>query len=290
MDKPQAVDLLKTDEDEVLERLGRADWLIALPEDLPDLIITTQWRCDLQADCARRFVRWVMQGIDRVLTHDYDPPWDTSGSLRQIKTDPLMLLVRHKLLSDWAEHEYTGHSEATYMSGMGLMWLTYHQDIENDIQGEVTEYFVDYCVNHWNMERESESFADCWEDSDIPWIIPRLTSVLVKDVLQLSTADAWKQFEADIIAENEARRKKAEQYQYQQQQVHQFWELHFPDLMRMRIEMPLFREMDLEQRIAEVLADADPQIVRMMAEVRLPGNYSLTVEEHIKEIVRRANL
>jgi hypothetical protein len=78
--------------------------------------------------------------------------------------------------------------------------------------------------------------------------------------------------------------------QQMMKQVKQFWELHFPDLMSIRIEMPLFREMGLEKRIAEVLADADPEIVRMMADVSIPGQYSNTVRERIQEIARRARI
>jgi len=87
MTQSNAVDVTRIREDQRLEQLGKADWLIALPEELPDLVITAQWRHDLQAVAAKQFVRWVMDGINRVFTHDYDPPWDHSGSLRQIRTD-----------------------------------------------------------------------------------------------------------------------------------------------------------------------------------------------------------
>lgn len=97
------VDVLNTPEDQLLEQLGKADWVITLPEGLPNLTITTQWRHALQAYAVKHFVRWVMEGIDRVLTHDYDPPWDCSGNLREIATDFLILLARHVSLSDWAK-------------------------------------------------------------------------------------------------------------------------------------------------------------------------------------------
>lgn len=60
--------------------------------------------------------------------------------------------------------------------------------------------------------------------------------------------------------------------------------------MDIRIEMPLFPEMGLEERITEVLAGADPAIVRIMAEVYIPGMYSNSVRERIQEIVKRANM
>lgn len=292
MTQSDAVDVTRTREDQLLERLGKADWLIALPEELPDLIITTQWRHDLQAHAGRQFVRWVMDGIDRVLTHDYDPAWDHSGSLREIKTDPRMLLIRHELLSDWANNEFTGYSEATYDSGYGLHWTTYEADIRDHIERQVNSYFTAHCLNIWRLEDESEVFVDeRWDMSDIPIITLTLSFALLEDILQLSTKDAWQWFEADIRVENEARRKKAEQHQYMLEQTQQFWEGHFPDLIGLRIEMPLFREIGLEKRISEVLADADPDMVRMLAErAYFPGNYSNTVNAWIQDIVRRANL
>jgi hypothetical protein len=45
----------------------------------------------------------------------------------------------------------------------------------------------------------------------------------------------------------------------------------------------------VEKQTAEVLADADPDMVQMMADVVIPGSYSNTVRRRIQEIVRRAN-
>jgi hypothetical protein len=122
MAQPDAIDVTKLHEAQLLERLGTADWVIALPEGLPDLTITPQWRHALQAHAGKQFVRWVTNGLDKLLTHDADPPWDHSGYLYRINADPLMLLVRHNSLSTWAKNEYTGQNRATFVCGMGLWW------------------------------------------------------------------------------------------------------------------------------------------------------------------------
>jgi hypothetical protein len=240
MMKTRTVNITKIHEDRLLEHLDKADWVITLPEGLPNLTFTTQWRRTLQEYSGKQFVRWVMEGIDRVFTNDYDPPWDHSGTLRNVKTDSMMLLVRHDLLSSWAKNEFTGQSEATYESGYGLQWTTYEEDIRRHVERQVNTYVAAHCMNTWRLEDEVDVFADeRWDMSDIPLIISLLSFALLENILQLSSADAWKQFEDDIRAENEARRKKAEQYQHMQKQVTQFWEVYFPDLMDIRIEMPL---------------------------------------------------
>ena len=294
MTQPNAINVMKIDENQLLDRLGKADWVIALPENLPSLTITTEWRRALQAYAGKEFVRWVIKGTDHVLTYDYDPSWDHSGSLQSIETDPRLLLARHEMLSDWAKDEYTGQSKATYTSGYGRLWTTYDGDIGDYIEREITAYLSAHCMNIWKIEDEYDLFMDKrWDFSDIPSIVLTLVTALLEDTLQLSTAYAWKWFEADISAENAAKRQQAEAYQHMYKQVRQFWERHFPDLIGLRIDMPLFREMGLEQRITKVLSDADPAIVRMMTEikaVRFPGSYSNTVSERIQAIVKRATM
>ncbi|MCI0708990.1 MAG: hypothetical protein L0154_02400 [Chloroflexi bacterium] len=291
MTSQNAIDVLKLHENQLLKELGTADWLVAVPDETPPITITAQWRHTMQDYAGKQFVRWVMEGVDHVHTNDYDPPWDHSGSLRRISTDPLILLARHHSLSEWAENEYTGHSDATFMSGMGLRWITYDEDIRDYIERQLYELFNIHCANAWNLESVDDLFDDDrWVFGDTTYVVSSLSYAVLEENLQLSTAEAWQQFEDDIHAENEARRKKTEQHQLMQRQVRQFWELYFPDLMDIRIEMPLFREMGLEERIAEVLADADPAIVRMMAEVYIPGMYSNSVRERIKDIVKRANM
>lgn len=130
---------------------------------------------------------------------------------------------------------------------------------------------------------------DRWENGDFCSIGSFLTCAVLKMVLQLPTAEAWDQFRDHILAEKVAQHERHEQHRAMWQQVDQFWQLHFPDLMKMNIELPLFHKMELEVRIAHVLADADPVIVQMMHAVGVPGLYSNNVRERIMAIVRRAN-
>lgn len=293
MTQPDPVNILKLNEDELLARLGQGDWLIALPDNLPPLTVTVQWRRDLQALAGKRFVRWVMAGIDHVFTHDGDPPWDSSGRLRQIAADPLTLLTRHETLAEWADHEYTGHSRATYVSGCGLGWNTYKDEMEEDLESEAYQLLGSHCMAFWDFEEMSELFMDSrWDHSDLPLIVLHLFQALGIETLQLSTAEAWQRFQADVLAENEEKRLQSERHWRMMDVVRQFWEYHFPDLIDMRIEMPQFQELGLEARIREVLADADPDIVRMMVELpanHLPGLYSNSVTEYIKALIHQAN-
>lgn len=289
MTQPNAIDVTKIRENQLLEHLGKTDWVIVLPEGLPHLIVMEEWRFGLQAYAGKLFARWVMDGVDRVFTHDYDPPWDHSGSLRSVITDSLTLLTRHASLSDWAENEYTGYSEATFESGIGLSWITYYEEIRDYVERQMTDFVSAHCMDFWKIEDESNLFEDKrWDFSEIPIIVSILAFASLKDTLKLLTTDAWKWFETDIHTENAARRKEAERRHYMQEQVKRFWGLHFPDLMSIRIEMPLFRKMGLEKRITDVLADADPDIVQAIVEIYVPGNYSNTVRECIQYIARRA--
>lgn len=96
----------------------------------------------------------------------------------------------------------------------------------------------------------------------------------------MTTAAAWQLDESEVREELEERRRRAEEFAKQRDQVGAFWRVAFPDLIDARIEMPQFRHMNLEERIAEQLADTDTQIVRLIAHpgIFLLGNYSNSVQ------------
>jgi hypothetical protein len=106
--------------DSELEKLPvEVDWTLTLPESYPNLIVTADWRQRIYDDTACRFVRWVMKEIRVQISHDNDPPWDSSGEAKRYSPDMKTLLELHETLEDWLTTEYTGEAEASFESGMG---------------------------------------------------------------------------------------------------------------------------------------------------------------------------
>ncbi len=286
-DQSDSIDITQIDEDDLLKQLGQGDWVIALPPNISDLTITVQGRQAWHEIAGKLFVYWVIQGIERRISHGFDPPWDSSGSIRQSKADPLMLLARYQTLRDWAENEYTGNSIATYISGMGLDWETFEKAVSNDIEERTYRILEAHCKPFLAPSDDDEVWENPeWDEIDIIMIF--LNAALRDDALQMTTAEAWQRYEAPVRSEIEASRQQAEHHRQMQAWVRQFWEQHFPDIVGNRIEVPQFREMNLEHRITEVLADTDPQIVRLIAELGAPGNYSNRVRVMIKDLACRA--
>ena len=281
-------DIRKLKVEKLLEGLGVGDWIIPITDEIPDLEMTVQHREAYWEIAGKLFVRWVIKGIDRIHTHDDDPPWDHSGSIRNKQADPMILLTRHTSLKDWAETEYTGNSTASYESGYGLYWDTFDKEITSLIEEKLYDLAREHSRPYLNVDDDQE----VWEDPDfeeVEYVIMLLGFALNKEALQTSTSEAWRRYEGLVRVEIEVERRKAEEWAERSQRVSEFWRQHFPDLLDMRrIDAPLFEAMNLEHRIAEVLADADPEIVRLITEHRLPGSYSNSVTEHIKNIARRA--
>lgn len=85
--------------------------------------------------------RWLAQWIVKILatatrkqvTHDFDPPWDSSGQLTE--TDPTQILV----LEDYSRvrdlfKEYSGQSKATYESGWGIAHTSFAEELEEAVR------------------------------------------------------------------------------------------------------------------------------------------------------------
>jgi len=284
----RGIDITGLDTEEALRLLGQGDWLIVLTAGLPDVTISQTWRQSLQTFAAKQFVEWVIAGIDRKLSHDNDPPWDCSGQVKRMNADSLLLLARYTMLVDWAKNELTGHSRATFVSGMGLWWETYHDDIESVVETQMYDLLEAHCRNHFDLEDD----AAVWEHKlwdHVEYVMIYLESVLVDDAMQMTTSDAWQIYESEVRAELEARHRQAEKHAEEQKQARIFWRTHFPDLVDVRIELPQFREMNLEDRISECFADADPHLMRLItAGTFLPGNYSNGVREWIRQIAQKS--
>ena len=93
MNSEHGIDITELEAEEALSVVGTGDWLVALIDGVPDIIIPARWRMSLHEYAAKQFVRWVIAGVDRSISHDSDPSCDSSGSIRRTQTDSLMLLI-----------------------------------------------------------------------------------------------------------------------------------------------------------------------------------------------------
>jgi hypothetical protein len=284
------IDITKLAENQLLTVLGDGDWHLTLPTGDPDVIATAQWRQDLVEAACCWFVRWVMTGVDIEIIHDYDPPWDGSGSPRRQPADPMMLLIRHDSLDSWMTAEPTGQSRASYLSGMGLFWDTYEDQLQEEIDSRVYHLLR----THWLKLRDYPDDFELSEDPDWEELFSvelHLQQALRLFVGRITTADAWKQYESVVHAQIAEERRQATirqaEYERKRDLAQQFWRQHFADLTGQRIEYPEFVGLKLGPRIADILADTDPQVVEAIADLGLPGNFSTHASADIKYIARK---
>src|SRR5688572_26778959 len=127
------IDISKIPDNELLEVLGDGDWILTLPDEYPDVVISAAMRQALYDEVAQTFVEWVMRGIEVVIEHHLDPEWDRSGSASRYQRDPLLLLIKYETLEEWLTQAYTGNSQASYVSGCGLFWDTYEKVFQERI-------------------------------------------------------------------------------------------------------------------------------------------------------------
>lgn len=79
-------------------------------------------------------VRRFLFGEKYKLIHDFDPPWDCSGTL--VKINKKFNLHDYKKVGNFLE-EYNGNMKATYMSGLGFVPETFEEDVEYLINDEI---------------------------------------------------------------------------------------------------------------------------------------------------------
>lgn len=108
------------------------------------------------------FAQWVQDGVRRTIDHDLDPPYDHSGRIRESVCTRAELLGLYPTLAEWMEQEPTGNSEPTFLSGCGLYWTTYSQEVIdrwNDLVSEqlaATGLSDDELDNFWDGDEGEE--------------------------------------------------------------------------------------------------------------------------------------
>lgn len=286
------IDITKIPNGQLLAVLGQGDWVIALPGDYPDLVVTAAWRQLLVDDTARRFVRWALRGIRYRINHDDDPPWDSSGNAERESLNTEDMLSLYETLDEWMEDELTGNSMASYVSGMGLYWQTYGEDIQIDLHNELAEYLKQNLLPK-NIT-DQNTLWDLWDQTSeaIDPVDVYLEEALLEAVGLMPTRDAWRNYKSIVQAQIETERveaaEQAARYREMDRQVRAFWRQHYPGLDGVRIEKPQFKALKMADSLADKLADTDPLVVEAIASLGLPGNFSNSVKMIIALIAKRA--
>jgi hypothetical protein len=283
------VDISNVPAEELLEVLGDGDWILTLPEDYPDIVITADMRQKLYEEVACTFVEWVMRGIEVVIEHHLDPEWDRSGSASRYNRDPLMLLIKYETIEEWLTEAYTGNSRATYISGYGLAWDTYEKAFEEGIE-EMWYELVDSIAGTLHDD-EDDKYEFLERISDDTFDVEISAKQALRFLIgQGTTQAAWKQYQGIVAAELHQEQVEAEErrirHSAMRERVQRFYDQHFADLPRDKIEMPQLREFNVENRLKEALLDADPELVTALAEVGLPVYCSNGVSNRISNLLR----
>lgn len=281
------IDISQMDGEQALAVLGMGTWEIALPDGYPELVVEPEWREGIIAWTCCAYVRWVKDGKSRAITFDYDPPWDHSGEVLSRDTDPLILRGRYATLGAWLADEYTGQWRATFESGYGKYWDTFGNYLEEYLQERITALLKDQCPDQF---AEADMSIDPWDD--LCMVSTLLEWMLKLSVEPVSTADAWERFEILTLRQMETERRRqteaAARRERQGEQARHFWMTHFTDLTTERIDRPRYRNLRLEERLRDLLADTDPAVVEAIAEFGLPGQFSNRVHEAIQALARAA--
>jgi hypothetical protein len=257
--------------------------------------VTISWRKEIRDAAAQRFVRWVLNGVSIEIRHDLDPSWDHSGHARQYQADPLILLTRYETLQEWLDSEYTGDSTASFVSGMGLFWDTYADQIKREADERVFELLKSHLQAVLGYDEDDEDDDALMEIVDETVLVQEsITKATLLQIGEMATSDVWQRYlpavQRRIVEEQRKAEEQAAYRTVMQQRIQYFWAHHFPDIEGQRIEKPQFKELHLADRLRELLADADPEVVDAIAELGLPGPFSNSVRDEIQHLARQARL
>ena len=110
-------------------------------------------------EVAEWFCEIILTQNKKYVCHMHDPPWDSSG--RIIETDEEYNLEDYDTLSDFVEQEYTGESTPSFMSGCGLFFDNYDEELEDLTNSWIRENFEDVVkelINEENIQLKTWLF------------------------------------------------------------------------------------------------------------------------------------
>ncbi|HZJ83426.1 MAG TPA: hypothetical protein VFD57_06425, partial [Clostridia bacterium] len=102
------------------------------------------------------FAYVILTRCRKIVDHKYDPPWDCSGNI--INTDGKFSLDDYPALLDFVENEYSGNSRPSFISGCGIFYNTYSDELD-DITRDWIVYQLEYIIKEL-IEEENVQLKD----------------------------------------------------------------------------------------------------------------------------------
>lgn len=168
------------------------------------------------------------------VTHGFDPSWDSSGIA--MSTGKSFCLSDYDSIEDFLSSEYTGQSQASFVSGCGLFHQTYKEALSEVIRDWLTEELKEIFSNQNNRLRlcslaglddvtvnSERDFFDfiCQVDEALDQLKPEpLTNLQLELELELNEKLEDKLFLEDVqTLFNEGEKEAIEQYEKEQELV-----------------------------------------------------------------------
>jgi len=125
--------------------------------------LSDEWKKSILDKAIKKVIANFYSNEKIEITHDYDPPYDSSGQARH--TYNKYKVEDYKIFSDFLE-EYNGISEATYTSSCGLYWKTYKDEIEQILREENYDNCKQIIAKELNTDTDSELVQDYYDEYD----------------------------------------------------------------------------------------------------------------------------
>jgi hypothetical protein len=192
------------------------------------------------------FSRYVIDGtLLENISHDYDPPWDCSGTLIKEKIGEnctfLYLLKKYGTLGEWTKNTYTGATIATGVSGCGFNHETYEDEVMQII--EDTLYNV-----------ISDILGSGWESDKLDMLSMGLEALIIEDINSISLKVAWDLTEnivRDKIRQEKEKHKIEQKIREEQNQlIDEIRMKYFSEYIGCRIES--YNKKDLIEKINKI--------------------------------------
>lgn len=116
---------------------------------------------------ANWFAYIILNNNKHEIDHSLDPPWDNSGMI--IDIDEHFDLNDYATFHDFIEREYTGESNASYVSGHGMYHYTYEEPFEQITLEWLTSQL--YLVIKSLIEKENKYLQEWVESKNISFNI-----------------------------------------------------------------------------------------------------------------------
>ncbi len=166
--------------------------------------VSNKWKKSILDKAIKKIIANFYSNEKIEITHDYDPPYDSSGQV--IHTNNKYKVEDYRLFSDFLE-EYNGVSEATFISGCGLYWQTYKGEIEQILREENYDNCRQIIAKELNTDIDSELVQDYYDeyDNEIHDDFVFLVEYDLIDLLEEMKEDSFKNILSKYIDDTETK-------------------------------------------------------------------------------------